>query len=563
MMATTIGSYIATRLAQIGIKNHFVVPGDYNLVLLDKLQENPNLQEVNCSNELNCSFAAEGYARAKGIAAVIVTFSVGAFSAFDGIGSAYGENLPVILISGSPNTNDEGDHHLLHHTIGTHSFDYQYEMAQRITCAAVQLKNAEDAPRLIDYAIRESLTQKKPCYIEVPTNMSSASCAPPGPIEAVLCPFKTNQKALEAAVTSSIKFIESRLKPTLLAGPKLKCAGAEQAFIRLAEALGCAVAVLPAAKSLFPEDHPQFCGVYWGQVSTKKADAIIEWSDLTICAGCVFTDYSTTGWTSLQSSAHRLEAGFDDVKFSGHYFDQIALSDFLNALADRISTNDKSLIEYNRLRPTSPTIEAARPTAPITRKEMVRQIHKLITSETTLFAETGDSWFNGIQMDLTRGACFEIEMQWGHIGWSIPACVGYAVGAPERKIITMVGDGSFQMTAQEVSLMVRLKKPIIIFLINNFGYTIEVEIHDGPYNNIKNWNYAALVEAFNANDGKAKGFQVRTGAELADAIKKANSNVEGPTLIEIQINRDDCTNELITWGHFVALANGRPPRLSS
>ncbi|SCW00248.1 LAFE_0B12706g1_1 [Lachancea fermentati] len=119
------------------------------------------------------------------------------------------------------------------------------------------------------------------------------------------------------------------------------------------------------------------------------------------------------------------------------------------------------------------------------------------------------------------------------------------------------------MTAQEVSLMVRLKKPIIIFLINNFGYTIEVEIHDGPYNNIKNWNYAALVEAFNANDGKAKGFQVRTGAELADAIEKANSNVEGPTLIEIQINRDDCTNELITWGHFVALANGRPPRLSS
>lgn len=556
---TTIGSYLATRLAQIGIKNHFVVPGDYNLVLLDKLQESPKLEEVNCSNELNCSFAAEGYARARGVAAVVVTFSVGTISAFDGIGGAYAEDLPVILISGSPNTNDESDHHLLHHTIGTRSFDYQYEMAQRITCAAVQLKHAQDAPRLIDFAIRECIAKKKPCYIEVPTNMSSVSCAAPGPIEAVVRPLQTSQKALEAALSASVKFIESRLKPTLLAGSKLKCAGAQKAFLRLAEALGCAVAVLPSAKCLFPEDHPQYCGVYWGQVSTKKADAILEWSDLTICVGCIFSDYSTTGWTSLQPAAHRLEAGFDDVKFPGHYFDQIALADFLNSLADRVATNDKSLIEYNRLRPSPPSIEVAKPTAPITRREMARQVQQLITPETTLFAETGDSWFNGIQMDLPKGALFEVAMQWGHIGWSIPSCAGYAVGAPERRIITMIGDGSFQMTGQEVSLMVRLKKPIIIFLINNYGYTIEVEIHDGPYNNIKNWNYAAFVEAFNAEDGNAKGIQVHTGAELADAIKLAKSNVDGPTLIEIQINRDDCTNELISWGHFVALANGRPP----
>lgn len=107
--------------------------------------------------------------------------------------------------------------------------------------------------------------------------------------------------------------------------------------------------------------------------------------------------------------------------------------------------------------------------------------------------------------------------------------------------------------------MIRLKQPILIFLINNYGYTIEVEIHDGPYNNIKNWNYAALMEAFNANDGHGKGYQVKTGAELAEAIKKAKSNTRGPTLIEIQINRDDCTNELVSWGHYVALANARPP----
>jgi indolepyruvate decarboxylase len=96
-------------------------------------------------------------------------------------------------------------------------------------------------------------------------------------------------------------------------------------------------------------------------------------------------------------------------------------------------------------------------------------------------------------------------MQWGSIGWSIPGAFGYAVGAPQRKLIALVGDGSFQLTAQEVAQMIRRGLPVLIFLINNHGYTIKVVIHDGPYNNIKNWNYAALMQAFNAEDGAGLG----------------------------------------------------------
>ena len=162
-------------------------------------------------------------------------------------------------------------------------------------------------------------------------------------------------------------------------------------------------------------------------------------------------------------------------------------------------------------------------------------------------------------MKLPKGAVFEIEMQWGHIGWSIPASFGYAIAKPERNVIAMLGDGAFQMTAQEVSQMVRYKVPVIIFLINNKGYTIEVEIHDGLYNRIKNWDYALLVQAFNSTDGQANGFRVSTGRELAEAIEKAKAHNDGPTLIECVIDQDDCSRELITWGHYVAAANARPP----
>jgi thiamine pyrophosphate-dependent acetolactate synthase large subunit-like protein len=88
------------------LKHHFAVAGDFNLVLLDELLKNKELEQVYCCNELNCGYAAEGYARACGAAAAVVTFSVGGLSAINAIGGAYAENLPVILVSGATNTND-------------------------------------------------------------------------------------------------------------------------------------------------------------------------------------------------------------------------------------------------------------------------------------------------------------------------------------------------------------------------------------------------------------------------------------------------------------------------
>jgi pyruvate decarboxylase len=156
-------------------------------------------------------------------------------------------------------------------------------------------------------------------------------------------------------------------------------------------------------------------------------------------------------------------------------------------------------------------------------------------------------------------------MQWGHIGWSIPAAFGYALGErdlgeTDRRVVVMVGDGSFQMTAQEVSQMVRWRVPITMVLINNRGYTIEVEIHDGSYNKIKNWNYALLMQAFNATDGEGQSFMANTAGELKDALDRAAVHKAGPTLIECAIDQDDCSKELITWGHYVAAANARPPK---
>jgi pyruvate decarboxylase len=556
----TVGSYLATRLSQIGLKHHFAVAGDYNLVLLDELLTNKDMTQIYCSNELNCGFSAEGYARAHGAAAAVVTFSVGALSAFNAIGGAYAENLPVILVSGAPNTNDRATEHLLHHTLGTHDFSYQLEIAKKITCAAVSVTSAVDAPDQIDSALRSALREKKPAYIEVACNIASAPCAAPGPISAILNEEPSDPASVAAAVAAAAEFLRGKRKPVLLIGSKLRAAGAEKQAIELAKALGCAVVVMAAAKSFFPEDHPQFAGIYWGEISTPGAREIVDWSDSVVSLGAIFNDYSTVGWTAMPNGPGLLTADQNRIQFDGHHFSRIHLRDFLGALARKVERRDMTMIEYRRIRSAPAAEHPANCDAKLMRAEVVRQIGSIITPDTTVLAETGDSWFNGTGLRLPGGARFEVEMQWGSIGWSVPATFGYAMGAPSRRIIALIGDGSFQLTAQEVAQMIRQKLPIIIFLMNNHGYTIEVEIHDGPYNNVKNWDYAGLIKAFNAQDGRGRGLCATTAGELAKAIEIALANRDGPTLIECVIDRDDCTQDLMSWGRLVAAANARPPR---
>ena len=129
----------------------------------------------------------------------------------------------------------------------------------------------------------------------------------------------------------------------------------------------------------------------------------------------------------------------------------------------------------------------------------------------------------------------------------------------KERVISCIGDGSFQLTAQEVANMIRYELNPIIFLINNHGYTIEVQIHDGPYNKIKNWHYSELIKVFNAEDGKAWGCQVKTEAQLAAAIKHALTN-DSLSFIEVIIDQDDCSKNLLEWGTKVGMFNSAPPQ---
>src|ERR1700739_4738122 len=118
-----IGDFLLRRLEEAGIRNLFGVPGDYNLGLLQQLQDSGTLKWIGTCNELNASYAADGYARLKGLGALLVTSGVGPLSAINGIGGSCSEHVPVICISGSIPLRSIDRGLGMHHPMADGSFD--------------------------------------------------------------------------------------------------------------------------------------------------------------------------------------------------------------------------------------------------------------------------------------------------------------------------------------------------------------------------------------------------------------------------------------------------------
>lgn len=557
--ALTVGGYLAARLVDNGVRHYFTVPGDYNLVLLDEFLKNDGWQMVSCCNELNAGYAADGYSRATGgLSAAVVTYSVGGLSLINAVAGAYAEDLPMVAISGGPNSNSNAEAEYLHHSLGELDYTYVREMFSRVTAQSTIIHSPRSAPAQIDAAIATALKTRKPVYLEIACNISGLAVSSANP-RSFEVGRSSDPTSLAAAVEAAAELLNGAASPVLVAGCKMRSYAAEQAFRELADAAGYGVTVMPTAKTFFDEEHPSYMGIYWGSTGSRRANDVVEASDMVLYAGGVFTDYSTTGHSTVVDPARTIRVHPESVCIPGETFGGVVMRDFLQALAAKLEHNDASLRASKQIEEEAPTVTPTTADAALTTQQLFRRIQDLVSSDTTVIAETGDSWFNGMQLAMPRGSRLEIQMQYGSIGWSVGATLGYAMAAPDRRVIACIGDGSFQLTAQEVSTMIRYGVKPIIFLMNNGGYTIEVEIHDGPYNVINNWKYAELMNVLNGENGNGRGFRVTTADELDAAIAEASSH-DGPCLIESIIDRDDCNPGLLDWGARVAKNNGRPPR---
>ncbi len=564
-MLYSIGSYLAARFEQVGLTHYFAVAGDYNLLLLDELLKNKNLTMINCCNELNAGYAADGYARAHGVAALVITYSVGGLSALNAIAGAYAEDVPIIVISGAPGTEAEIRNHILHHTLGKVNYRYVRDIYQEVTSHAVTIQHAADASYQIDEAFRRAIQSKKPVYIEIPCNIATFTISQPRAIQYLLS-CKSDIPSLEAAVDHAASLLNTAKQPLLIAGVKLRAFKAIEEFEQLVDASKYAFATMANAKGFLSEEHPQFIGIYWGDLNPATT-ATVESSDMCLFAGPLFTDYTMAGFSVAVDPAKLIHAAADYVRIAGQIYSEVNVSDFLAALSKKVRPNEASFAEFTRYKQNTSESQLSNSgknspgEVQVTIQQVYEEIQKVLDAKTTVFAETGDTWANAMELTLPKGCGFEIQLQYASIGWSLGATLGSAAASPMRRIITLIGDGSFQMTCQEISTMIRFNLNPIILVINNYGYLIERLIHDGPYNNIQNWKYSELVGLFNGEKGKGWGCRATTQSELRSALEKAQKH-EGLSLIEVITRPDDSNPHSVEFGKEVAAFNKTQPKCS-
>ncbi|CAK0787699.1 hypothetical protein CVIRNUC_010921 [Coccomyxa viridis] len=562
----TLGQFIAARLVEVGCTDYFGVPGDYNMNLMDQLNAEPDLNMVPCCNELNAGYAADGYARAKGVGCVVVTFTVGGLSAINAVAGAMSEHLPVICITGIPNSNDFSGDKILHHTIGNIDFSQELRCFEQVTCKAVTIRNLSTANELVDTAIAAAMQEKKPVLIQVCCNLATMThpLFDKQPVPYALSPKTSNPKSLAAAVDAAVSMLSKSPKPVILVGPQAKPFKSIEATCNLADKTKYATAVIPNAKGDFPETHETFIGTYWGLVSTPCTAEIVESASTYIIVGPLFNDYNTVAFTLLLDESKIIKVDPHRATIGGKStYGCVNMSDFLEKLVEALEPNPTSLRNFKRMY-SEPTLKKADPKAPLETAVLYDRAQGFLKGEHVVMADTGDCIFWTQKLRLPYGAGFQAQMQYGSIGWSVGACLGCAVGSRSRgrRIVLFVGDGCFQIGAQELSTMIRVGTNPVIFLLDNAEYVIEEQIHPGSYNKLQDWDYCALAHAMKGKSDNLYAVKVTTEEELVAALKEADGKQKDKVcLLQCKLDPEDCSPALREWGARLANYNARPPKI--
>lgn len=507
---------------------------------------------------------------------------VGSLSALNAVAGAASADLPLLVIVGSPNNNDEMRSHIVHHTTGSTDLSHSARCYSPIVAKALSVHQLNEASSKIDEAFHLCAALRKPVYLEISCNLTTQNIPVPVPVSSTY--FAPKLWSDDAALTSAIEAIQGRIhaasKVVLVAGSKLRSAQATEDFAALAVALECGVAVMPDAKGLFSERHPQYMGCYWGGVSTRYVQNIVESADLVLVCGGVMTDYTTVGWTTLLAEQKTVILGAKHCEVSGQRYPHVHLKHVLGGLVGAVTSKPESLQSFRRYVPV--TVESASevtaakeqsPEAPLSLRFLLQHLQSVVAQHTSsVVVETGDAWFLGQKLKLPDGVKYLVQMQYGSCGWALGASLGVSLAqknttngdgateteGPAKRVLSLIGDGSFQFSAQELSTLIRQNADVTIILLNNRTYTIEVQIHDGPYNQIPHWRYAELVDIFRGdNTGvSAEGVRVETNGDLVQALECAcDPERRGVMLIECCLSKDDCTSSLLEWGSRVSAAN--------
>jgi acetolactate synthase-1/2/3 large subunit len=513
---------------------------------------------------------ADGYFRVTGKPmAAVTSIGAGASNTVIGMATAYTDSTNVLLVTGGPPTHMRG-HGLLQELERFTANDFP-KIAEAVSKRHWTVSRVEELPFVMQRLFSSMCTGRPgPVHLEIPMDVQAESAdveihdlAKRLPIGKVFPD--------PAAIDAAVEVLRASERPVIVVGGGTITAGATDEVLRFAEHWNIPVVTTWNGKSAFPEDHRLFAGSV-GQTGTTAGNAMSSTADVVIAIGCRFTDWSASSY--VQGISFSLPPGklihidIDPQEIGKNYPAEVgivsdakhAVDAIDRALPAEIPPREAYLEELDEKKAEWEALLASRRDSdrfPFTSQRPLGALREVLPRDGIVVVGSGN----------TQGAVkqtFPVYEPRTHLtsggfssmGWAVPAAIGAKLGAPDRKVVCVLGDGDFLMTNQEIGLCVTNNIPVVFLIQDNSGFMsirggqrkqtsrhigTEFNRPDGtPYSP----DYKALGESFGL-----KSFRVDSDAELEDVLREAVEANE-PTLVVVPTDRNAAGPWVPGWWDF-------------
>jgi TPP-dependent 2-oxoacid decarboxylase len=539
-VAFTVADYILKRLSEQHVDTLFGVPAAYCAPLFDAAIAH-GMTSVVTASDLEAGYAADGYARTKGLGAASVAYGVGTLSMLNAIAGAYVERSPVVVINGGPTSQNLSNLHqfdvLFSHSIGQDATDLTaYKL---VTASAARAAKASDVPAVVDQAISTAMMKKRPVYIEINMGIWNSICpTPAGPLPVTNPPAGTEQQI----ATTIVGLIRSAQSPLILIGTEIQRYGLADKAADLISKLGVRWAAALLAKSTLAEQGAGWIGVYDPPHSQPAVQSAVENADLLVTLGCVFPN----GYAALLQSAFGRMVQIYDGKV------RIKTASKQNA---EIAPLVSALVTEAAKAPPAPVPGGVSPVNPgpatgsLTYKQVFERIGAALDNSWIAIPDTFLGTYSAANLPVQGRDAFLCSGVWASIGHSVAAALGASFGSPRRPLV-ICGDGGFHMTAQTLSTMVHYGRNPVTVVIANGIYGYEQFLVDSsffssptkpprPYVVLNQWDFVKF-----ANGLGLQFAQTVNSAASLDAALAAAKAASAPAIIVAQVTPHDLPAEL-------------------
>jgi indolepyruvate decarboxylase len=520
----SIGEYLIQRLYAHGVRHVFGIPGDYVLGFYELLSKS-KLRLINTCDEQGAGFAADAYARVRGLGAVCVTYCVGGLKVANTTAEAFAEKSPVVIISGAPGMKEREKNPLLHHKV--REFDTQKKVFEQLTIGSTVLSDPQTAFQEIDRVLHTALRYKRPVYIELPRDQVLVRGNPSYKTPEIH--ERSDAKSLRAALAEAEDMINGARQPVILADVEVHRFGLQDQLLKLISKARIPVAATVLGKSVVGEQHPLYLGIYEGAMGRDDVRQYVEDSDCVLMLGAFMTDINLGVYTARLDPARSIYATSEKLSIRYHTYEDVRFKDFMRGLL-KLRFRKRALGRIPRPVAVNGVPSKGKP-ASLTVKRLFERLNCYLSADTVVIADVGDALFGAIDLHIRQRTEFLGPAYYASMGFAVPAGIGVQVANPKLRPLVLVGDGAFQMTGMELATAARYGLSPIVVVLNNNGYGTERHMQDGPYNDVWPWHYSRLPEIL----GAGRGWVVETEEELDLAFREAIKWTKSFSLLDVRL----------------------------